>query len=248
MKTGAEVRLYNENVSVGARAQHVHDEEEEEVEFILSWFKRKNARILDLGCGTGRHALSLVKRGHKVTGLDKSAQAIKLAQESAQGEEATAAATFKITDIERDKLIDYGIHNLVISLGNTLSYLTRHNVLPLFDRVRRTLAPGGIFLFNTLYWASPFQRNIVERDRNGEISIIWERELKEDRGTILLRGHYIKENLTQTLEVQCYKVAEILNLLDHAGFDGTRWSNRLDFKGRNLTGANTIYCRALNRR
>jgi cyclopropane fatty-acyl-phospholipid synthase-like methyltransferase len=30
-------------------------------------------RILDVGCGTGRHAVELAKRGYRVTGLDISA-------------------------------------------------------------------------------------------------------------------------------------------------------------------------------
>ena len=30
----------------------------------------KGLRILDIGCGTGRHSIELAKRGHAVTGLD----------------------------------------------------------------------------------------------------------------------------------------------------------------------------------
>ncbi|MGF1479031.1 MAG: class I SAM-dependent methyltransferase [Cyanophyceae cyanobacterium] len=32
----------------------------------------KNTRILDIGCGTGRHSIELAKRGYKVTGIDLS--------------------------------------------------------------------------------------------------------------------------------------------------------------------------------
>lgn len=32
----------------------------------------KQARILDIGCGTGRHSIELTKRGYKVTGIDLS--------------------------------------------------------------------------------------------------------------------------------------------------------------------------------
>ena len=32
----------------------------------------KSLRILDVGCGTGRHTLELTKRGYSVTGIDLS--------------------------------------------------------------------------------------------------------------------------------------------------------------------------------
>jgi 2-polyprenyl-3-methyl-5-hydroxy-6-metoxy-1,4-benzoquinol methylase len=33
---------------------------------------KKSTRILDIGCGTGRHSIELTKRGYKVTGVDLS--------------------------------------------------------------------------------------------------------------------------------------------------------------------------------
>ncbi|GIX07750.1 MAG: hypothetical protein KatS3mg115_2153 [Candidatus Poribacteria bacterium] len=32
------------------------------------------ARILDLGCGIGRHCLELARRGYRVTGVDRTAR------------------------------------------------------------------------------------------------------------------------------------------------------------------------------
>jgi 2-polyprenyl-3-methyl-5-hydroxy-6-metoxy-1,4-benzoquinol methylase len=32
----------------------------------------KSAKILDIGCGTGRHAIELSKRGYTITGIDLS--------------------------------------------------------------------------------------------------------------------------------------------------------------------------------
>jgi 2-polyprenyl-3-methyl-5-hydroxy-6-metoxy-1,4-benzoquinol methylase len=46
----------------------------------------KALTILDVGCGTGRHAIELTKRGYKVTGIDLSAAQLAKARAKAQAE------------------------------------------------------------------------------------------------------------------------------------------------------------------
>lgn len=46
----------------------------------------KFLRILDVGCGTGRHAIELTKRGYKITGIDLSESQLKRAKEKATKE------------------------------------------------------------------------------------------------------------------------------------------------------------------
>lgn len=55
-----------------------------EVDFIENEIGRDTkARILDLGCGTGRHAIELTKRGYAVTGVDLSFSQLERAREKA---------------------------------------------------------------------------------------------------------------------------------------------------------------------
>ncbi|UCF62894.1 MAG: class I SAM-dependent methyltransferase [bacterium] len=51
---------------------------EDEIEF------HKTETILDIGCGTGRHAIELARRGYQVTGIDISESQLKWAREKAQ--------------------------------------------------------------------------------------------------------------------------------------------------------------------
>ena len=44
----------------------------------------KSLKILDVGCGTGRHAIELSKRGYVVTGIDLSESQLKRAKEKAK--------------------------------------------------------------------------------------------------------------------------------------------------------------------
>ena len=44
----------------------------------------KSSKIIDIGCGTGRHAIELTKRGYNVIGVDLSENQIKRAREKAE--------------------------------------------------------------------------------------------------------------------------------------------------------------------
>ncbi len=46
----------------------------------------KSLKILDVGCGTGRHSIELTKRGYKVTGIDFSESQLARAREKAAKE------------------------------------------------------------------------------------------------------------------------------------------------------------------
>ncbi len=55
-----------------------------EVDFILEELKLpQGSRILDMGCGTGRHSVELAKRGYSVTGVDISSGMLAQAKEAA---------------------------------------------------------------------------------------------------------------------------------------------------------------------
>ena len=59
-----------------------------EVDFLEEEFQlEKGAKILDVGCGTGRHAVELAKRGYNVTGLDISEKMLELAEEKCRKED-----------------------------------------------------------------------------------------------------------------------------------------------------------------
>ena len=44
----------------------------------------KSLKILDVGCGTGRHSIELTKRGYKITGIDLSESMLQKAREKAK--------------------------------------------------------------------------------------------------------------------------------------------------------------------
>ena len=55
-----------------------------EVDFIEKEINHdKNCKILDVGCGTGRHAIELTRRGYLVTCVDLSESMLEKAQKNA---------------------------------------------------------------------------------------------------------------------------------------------------------------------
>jgi len=66
----------NENFTQGTIGEC--DFIEKEIDF------NKSLKIIDIGCGTGRHSIELAKRGYKVTGIDLSESLLERAKAKAQ--------------------------------------------------------------------------------------------------------------------------------------------------------------------
>src|SRR3990170_8901816 len=65
----------------------------QEVEFLLEELRlKKGARLLDVGCGPGRHAVAFAQAGLAVTGVDVSSRFLEIAAQSAR--EAGVKASF----------------------------------------------------------------------------------------------------------------------------------------------------------
>ncbi|WP_431854897.1 class I SAM-dependent DNA methyltransferase [Azospirillum sp.] len=102
-------------------------------------------RLLDLGCGTGNHAIPLARRGHAVVGVDRSAP--MLAQARAKGAHTPSPPEFHLGDL-RD--IDLGRRfDAVVMMFAVLGYQHGNvDLLAALGMVRRHLEPGGLFVFD----------------------------------------------------------------------------------------------------
>ncbi len=95
--------------------------------------------VLDLGCGTGEHALYLAGRGHEVVGIDLAPRAIELARAKAQGR--GLSVTFLVWDALRAHELGRTFETaLDVGLFHSLDDQERSS----YGRsLRPTLAPGG---------------------------------------------------------------------------------------------------------
>ncbi len=55
-----------------------------ECDFIEQELASKSLKVIDVGCGTGRHSIELTRRGYQVTGIDLSESQLNYAKEKAK--------------------------------------------------------------------------------------------------------------------------------------------------------------------
>jgi SAM-dependent methyltransferase len=103
-------------------------------------------RLLDVGCGTGKSFLPMLRRGYEVVGVDISPAMVDEARRAADG-----AADVLVADV-RDLPV-LGSFDLVTALDDALNYLlTDEELGAALHGIARNLRPGGMLVFdlNTL--------------------------------------------------------------------------------------------------
>jgi SAM-dependent methyltransferase len=129
---------------------------EAECDFLVEVFQRFGCgavhSILDLGCGTGGHAIPLTRRGYEVFGVDLSAQMIAVAREKSPSVENLPKPCFEVADI-RDMQLGRTF-DAAICMFAVLGYqTTNESLLAALRTVRKHLDTGGLFVCD--FWYGP---------------------------------------------------------------------------------------------
>jgi len=138
-----------------------------EVDFIEREINfNKEALILDIGCGTGRHSLELTRRGYKVTGIDLSPSMIGKAKLLAQKE--NLKIDFQIRDA-RD--FNFGeSFDLAIMLCEGAFPLMESDEMnfSILQNVFNSLKPGGKIIQTTLNGLFPLYHSVKDFIEKGD--------------------------------------------------------------------------------
>jgi SAM-dependent methyltransferase len=120
---------------------------------------KEGARVLDLCCGTGRHAIALQRRGMRVTGVDSSPKLLSKAAERAR---RIGAAPVWLRGDARELPLKGASFDAAICLFNSIGYGTDEEALAMLTEARRcapallletahrdehvrNAGPGGVF-------------------------------------------------------------------------------------------------------
>jgi SAM-dependent methyltransferase len=131
--------------------------------------------LLELGCGTGKHALALAREGFSLKGIDLSSRMVdratmRLANATLPQGLKVIFGTGDVRTARFDQTFD-----AVVSLFHVMSYQVGNN--DLIETIRTAashLAPGGVFVFDC--WYGPAVLTIrpdvrVKRCENSEIRV-----------------------------------------------------------------------------
>jgi SAM-dependent methyltransferase len=186
--------------------------------------------LVDIGCGTGTHAIELARRGYKVTGVDLSESMIEHAIQKAmslKNVEQLAWLSGDARDFETGTTFDLGIMMFAV-----IGYLTTNeDVLRGLRNIRRQLKHGALFICDFWYGPSvistkPADRILSLLTKDGQVIRASSTTLDVVQHTAdvtfklwTLNGDRLTGQTTETHRLRYFFPQEFAFLLSQAGFD-----------------------------
>jgi len=169
------------------------------------------ARVVDIGCGTGRLVLRLAERGCEVTGVDLSSAMLR--ETAKRLDRHGRAATLVQADMCRLDTLADGSFDAAICMFSTLGILKGKRLRrAALGEWRRVLVPGGTLVVH----AHNLWHNL--RYRDGRRYLLWSflRSLfpGRDFGDRLMDGYFGLDRLY----LHVFRLGELRRLLRRSGF------------------------------
>jgi SAM-dependent methyltransferase len=196
------------------------------------------SRVLELACGTGRHAFELEKRGFAVVGTDYSKDMLACARRS---KERLGSKVELLQQDMRTLDVPSRPFDAVVSLFDSIGYVQKNEaILQVLEGARAHLRPGGLFVAEFWHAAAmlrSFDPVRVRRWRTpeGEIVRISETKLDIERQTasvsytiLEMGGDGSLRRLEETQTNRYFLVQEMAGWLDRGGFEPLAWCSGFD--------------------
>lgn len=159
----------------------IHDQLTEDINFVLALAKECGGPILELGCGTGRLLLPLVRAGYVVTGVDNEQAMLVRARQRLEGEADEIQKRAKLCRADVRSLLLPGekkYYGLALFSYNTMLHFQPHELGQTLRRIRRYLLPDGRLFLDVAnpyviesiqYEESPVLENSFASPETGEM-------------------------------------------------------------------------------
>ena len=205
--------------------------------FITDTLARRGAaagsRVLDAGCGTGRYAIELARRGYNVEGVDLSPQLVAEALRRAEAEHARGVQKLNVVFAVGD-ILDLppgGNFDAVLCRGVLNDLLDGRGREAAFRSFARALRPGGAVLLDVREWEASARRKIREpvSEKTFETArgaLTFRSETRVDPGTrrlIVGEQHALREGGVERVssydhQMRCWTREELEARMTNAGF------------------------------
>ena len=184
---------------------------------------------LDLGCGPGRHAVPLARRGFRVTAVDLSPFHLARARERA------AAARVSIEFVESDMraFLRPDAFDLALSIFTSFGYFEDgQDDLRVLQNVQRSLRPGGVLVMDLASkerLARVLHPTVSQRTADGAL-LVQRHEVVEDWSRVRNEWTVVRNGRARTFEflLRIYSGQELTTLLGAAGFAAVTLYGGLD--------------------
>jgi SAM-dependent methyltransferase len=194
------------------------------------------AEVLDAGCGTGRYAIELARRGFVVHGLDLSPELIEVARQARA--DVTGGVSFTVGDIARLPTSRYAAILCRGVLNDIIDDVGRDAVFAVFAE---TLQTDGVLILDVRDWGAslerktrePLFRGRVSTDR-GELTFTSITTLDSEHRQLLIseRHELIGRDDERVSDyrfvMRCWERAELDTLLAHHGFGSVSFFGAYD--------------------
>lgn len=164
-------------------------------------------RILELGCGTGGHAVHLAKMGYFVHAIDLSETMLSCAMDRKANLPPDIASRLSFDKGDVRTVRTGEMYDAVISLFHVMSYQTTNtDIDAVFETASLHLTSGGLFLFDFWYGPAVLSEKPAVRvkrleNEHIEVTRIAEPELKPNESTVDVNYTlFVKDKLTGTIE------------------------------------------------
>lgn len=232
MNTPSSATLFGDRYAEMYDALYASKDYERECDRIETAFrqtKRAVRAVLDLGCGTGNHAIALARRGYHVCGVDRSGGMLQRARDKAsQG--GGVDAEFVLGDL-RDVRLGRTFDACIVMFAVLGYQTTNQDVAAALDTIRRHVEPDGIFVFDV--WNGAAVLSVGPRERMRTAPDGARRLIRFSSGTLdprrhlchvhihqlLLAGDHLVAETEETHAMRYFFPLELELLLDQAGFD-----------------------------
>lgn len=198
--------------------------------------KEKNAKILDLGCGTGKYSILLAEEGYSVQGVDFSKEMLAVAKKKAR--EKKQKINFGQGDITCLKLKEK--FDSAVSCDCINHFLDEKELLDVFCSTFNLLEADGAFIFQ-MYSKKYFYEVACEEPyggRSGKNFFLWENYFFGDFFEIVIsiftptKNKCFKRTEKSVLQ-RAYPKSTIVKKLKQAGFESVQVYGRTFKKVKN---------------
>lgn len=179
----------------------------------------KGSKILDVGCGIGRHAVELAKRGYEVVGLDYSSIFLRKGKSYAEKE----GANVKFVEGDMRSLSFNEEFDAVINMFTSFGYFAEEKEhLKVLKGIAHTLRPEGKFLLDTInrdYLIRHFRRK--DWSKIDDIFVLEERKLDLEHNRINGKWIFIQGERRREYfhSLRIFTLGELISLLNEVGLN-----------------------------